>query len=643
MIRVDEIFAHSLFAMTGKSTHHQELLTRLLLGMLCAIGVQNLGVRFLDLLNCLDICWTISLAVLAAYLWWAAREWRNADRDARDVLLSAWRWSWPWIMIGGKIIQIIIYPPSMADSLSYRLPRLFLALQSNNTINHFITPDYRMHSMPWGWELLALPFAAVNWLAASRLINLVAWICIYQMLHSWSWRADGDPKKARWIALTLATAPVLLIQSASTSPDIYSAALLLTGAWMMWRFASTPDGAKVMASLLALVLAANVKPQFLTLGLPWLAWWAFAPGKPRSRVAWWLLLIAAPLYVALSPLPQLLLNIQETGNLIGATDIVNTGAGNASKLEMLLAGTIQFGIAQLQTPLFPMGERFSAFLSSIPFMESLHAAVPKFGPHVPTIPTIDNASFGLFHFALVSIGVFLALRLRNRWDVLWIVGVGFCFMVSASQVVPSTIGRSFMGYIVLLLPLAVIGLNSLSGSRTMARFCTISCALGIISIIINPSAPLWPAEWVQKLAAQSGNHSLEDQIAKYRSYQTRAYTGVGILDPVPDGASVAILIRQVTPVVNLWRPDWKKHQIEYVHAIPSEDFLKSEFNWLVVSENSAEMFPEAYKAYSSLPGWEPVKQSIYLPTIREGPETWTLFHRSDKASLTRSHHPALNP
>lgn len=614
--------------MFKKITSHEELLTRLLLGMLGAIALQNLAMRCFDLLDLLDRCWTVSLAVLAAYLYWAIRQWRNADHEARDVLLSAWNWSWPWIMTGGKIAQILLYPPSMADSLSYRLPRLFLVLQNNNSINHFITPDYRMQSMPWGWELLALPFASLNWLGAARLINLVAWICIYQLIHAWSWNSNPDRKRARWIALTLSTAPVLLMQSASTSPDIYSAALLLTGAWMMHRFSKTPNGILVMASLLAIILAANVKPQFLTLGLPWLAWWAFTPGLPRKRVAWWLLLAAAPLYVMLSPLPQLLTNFQQSGNLIGAPDLDMISVGHASKWKMMLAGTIQFGLAQLQTPVFPMGERFSTYLSSIPFMESLHAAVPKFGPHVPTIPTIDNASFGLFHFVLICTGVILALRIKNRRDILWMIGVGFCFFISASQVVPSTIGRSFMGFVALLLPMAAAGLSSLRSSRALACACTTSCFLGMTMIVINPSAPLWPAASVQEIAGKNGFHDLENQISKYRSYQSRAYTGVGILDPVPAGDPVAILIRQVTPVVNLWRPDWKAHQIEYVHTVDPAEFQKTAFDWLVVSENSKEMFPEAYKSYTNLPGWEQVKQMTYLSTIREGPENWTLYHRT---------------
>ena len=93
----------------------------------------------------------------------------------RKDLLSAWRWPWPWLVIALAVAHIILYPPAMADSLSYRLPRMFLALQGDG-MGHFNTPDFRMNAMPWGWELLALPFASINALGLCRLINLAVWV-----------------------------------------------------------------------------------------------------------------------------------------------------------------------------------------------------------------------------------------------------------------------------------------------------------------------------------------------------------------------------------------------------------------------------------------------------------------------------------
>ena len=608
------------------SRTYEALLTRLLAGLLVSIAVQNLSVRCFDLIHQLHLCWISTAMVLIVFCAWAAIQWRRADDSARKDLLSAWRWPWPWLVIALAVAHIILYPPAMADSLSYRLPRMFLALQGDG-MGHFNTPDFRMNAMPWGWELLALPFASINALGLCRLINLAVWIVIYQMLHAWSLSASGSQSKARWTALTLATAPVFMEQCNSTCPDIYATGLLLAGAWMIRRFKSSPGAMPVMTSLLALILASNVKPQFLVLGLPWLAWWAFAQGAPWRRVSWWLLVIAAPVYLLLSSIPLMLANFHQTGNLMGTTGFPAVAA-KAGALPMMTAGVLQFAIAQLQLPVFPMAEGLSAFLASLPGMESLHATVPKFGPHVPLIPTIDNASFGLLHFTLICIGVALALRSGNRSERLWLAAVVFCFLASASQVVPSTIGRSFMGFIALLLPAVCGGLASLRSERLAATICGAACIVGLATLTLNPSGPLWPAVQVQNIARKLGKPRLAVQIESYLSYQKRAYTGMGILDPVPYGKPVGVLIRQVTPVANLWRPDWRRHRIDYVHEADPAKFVSGKSEWLVVSGNAKEMFPAAYDAYTHLAGWQMVKQMTYLPTLREGPEIWTLYHRA---------------
>ncbi len=608
------------------SRSYETLLTRLLVGLLVSIAVQNLSVQGFDLINRLYLCWMSSALVLLFFVTWAVIQWRRVDDSARDGLLSAWRWPWPWLLIALAVAHIIIYPPAMADSLSYRLPRMFLALQGDG-MGHFNTPDFRMNAMPWGWELLALPFASINALGLCRLINLTVWIVIYQMLHAWSLSASGSESRARWTALTLATAPVLIEQCASTCPDIYATGLLLAGAWMIRRFKSSPGALPVMTSLLALILASNVKPQFLVLGLPWLVWWAFAQGAPWRRVSWWLLVIAAPVYLLLSSIPLIMTNFHQTDNLMGIPDLPMVAA-KAGALPMMTAGVVQFSITQLQLPVFPMAEKLTVFLSSLPGMESLHAIVPKFGPNVPLIPTIDNASFGLLHFTLICIGVALALRAGNRGERLWLAAVVFCFLASASQVVPSTIGRSFMGFIALLLPAACIGLASLRSDRLAATIFGAAFMVGLATRMLNPSGPLWPAVQVQNAARKLGKPGLADQIENYLSYQKRAYTGIGILEPVPHGKPVGILIRQVTPVANLWRPDWRSHRIDYVHEADPAEFVKGKDEWLVVAGNAKEMFPDAYQAYTNLPGWERVKQMTYLPTLRQGPETWTLYHRT---------------
>jgi len=398
---------------------HDTLLTRLLAGVLVAIALQGLCIHAFSMANALEWSWTGTAVLLVGVIAWCARQWRQATPDARASIASAWRWPAPWVIMALLLAQIAIYPPSMADSQCYRLPRLFLALQDGG-IGRFETPDTRMNVMPWGWEMMALPFASLNLLPWSRLINLATWLVIYQMLHAWAYQSlkergrlahipSTSPSRASWAALALATAPVMLLQASSTANDLYAGGLLLVGVWMIRHFHANPGPMPVMGSLLALILAANVKPQFLVLGLPWLVWWAFAAGAPWRRVPWWGLAAAFPIYLVLSPLPLLAINYHTGGNLLGASE-GSAIMADAPGWRMAIAGAVQFAATQLQLPLLPGADAISKTIQNLPGFEAIGQGGPKFNPGVGLMPGIDGASYGLLHFALITSGFVLALK-----------------------------------------------------------------------------------------------------------------------------------------------------------------------------------------------------------------------------------------
>ena len=605
------------------ATSKEELL---LSAMLIGIALQGLNVLGTSALGILPLCWIGTILILLGFAIFKIRLWRNSAPSLWKELSAAWFAPWPWLIGLLLMAQIVAYPPTMADSLCYRLPRLFLALQEGG-IGRFPTPDTRMTGMPWGWEFLALPFASLNALNASKLINLACWAVLYQLLFSFLRQRDTPPSRARWIALALAAAPVFLLQASSTANDLYAATLLLVGVWMIHRFAKAPGPVPVLASLLALVLASNAKPQFLVLGLPWLLWWAFAPGKPWKQTRWWILAIAAPLYLLVSPIPILIGNLHLTGNLLGS-DLDRALTSKPPVIIMVVAGTIQFLSAQFQLPIFPGAETFSSFLRGLPGFGSMHESVPKFGPGVKMLIIVDGASLGLVHFLLLLGG--LTVCIRNRAAITWPWFAAFIFgiIVSTSQFVPSTIGRSFIGFFSLLLPLAAIGLARLRKPALIHTACLLAIGTGLAAMVLNPSSPLWPARTLQSFAEKKEIHSLSSQVESYLAYQQRAQTGAGILDPAPFGETVAVLIRPVTPISPLWPPDWRAHRIEYVNHLEPEEFSETQIRWLLVADNAEDYLPENTSRYANLPGWSQVHQISYLPNLKQGHETWTLYPRS---------------
>lgn len=621
------------------SSSHESFLTRLLAGVLACIGLQGLSVHVLSWLDLLPWCWLPAVAILIVFMVWTTRCWRLAGSEARGALICAWSWPGPWIFAALMLTQIAIYPPSMSDSLCYRLPRLFLALQDGG-IGRFETPDGRMNAMPWGWGLMAMPFASLNLLGWSRLVNLATWLVIYQMLHAWACQSKmprthgaptsagscSSPSRARWIALALATAPVMLLQASSTANDLYAGGLLLVGVWMIRRFHRSPGPVPVMASLFALILAANVKPQFLVMGLPWLAWWAFSPGKPWRRVPWWGLAAAFPLYLLLSPLPLLAVNHHLHGSMLGDPEASGLGPAAPAWL-MAVAGSVQFTVSQFQLPVFPGAETINAWLAAFPPFEAIGRDIPKFSPGVPLMPAIDGASFGILHIMLLAMGFFGVVRRGHREEWYCLAALLFGVVVAASQVVPATIGRSFMGFIALLLPSAAIGLAIRPAGKILPLACAAAILGGLATLLLNPSAPLWPSRMLENYVRDHGKTGLADKLEAYHSYQRRALVAAGVLDPVPRGEPIAILIRASTPVAGLWKPDWRKHRIDYVNFVKPSEFTAGPHQWLLIAGKVVEYQPDAFKAYSNLPGWERVSEHEYLPTLKQGPETWTLYRR----------------
>jgi len=609
------------------------LLAKFLALVLAAISLQSLAVNVFGQFHRLSWSLIATLAIGILFVIGFSLGWKKSLPFERTRFLAPWASPWPCLIVLLILTQITLYPPTMHDSLSYRLPRIFMALQEGR-ITNLVTPDWRMNSMPWGWEMMAVPFAIINQINYAKIINLIAFLITYQILFDFSYKSDTKEsvRRARLTATAFATAPVMLIQASSTSNDLYTAALLLIGVYFVRKYEEQPSQVPVMVSLLALVLAANVKPQFLVFGSAWLAWWLFSPSTPWRAISWKILAIAFLPYLIVSPIPLLASNYMSQGSLLGDSTGQLTGA-KTNPIVMALAGTIQFLFTQFQLPVFPAPEAFSNFLNSIPGMSWLNQQVPKFRPGVSFVALIDNASFGFFHFSLICTGLFLAFRKPSRREIIWIITVAIGFLISASQVVPGSIGRSFMGFVCLLLPIACPAIAARCDKARMRLACLACTLLGLASMALNPDCPLWPSKTIEVICKNRNISSFSSKLTSYNNYRKRADTGLGILDQIPTGENVGVLVRQVTPIIHLWTPDWKAHCISFIHLMKPEEVQAGDFKWLLIADKAREQFPDYYNSLINMPGWKIIKQKEYLPNVKQGPETWTLYHKIQSSPI----------
>jgi hypothetical protein len=606
------------------SRTHPFNFTETFLGILLIAGGLQMGNAYAwSLCGGLEYSWSGSMILLGLTGTCLAKQWSRALPKERSEFISAWSWPLPWLFFGVMLWQIAVYPQSMNDALCYRLPRIFVWLQENS-ISSPDAPDPRMMEMPWGWELLALPLVALNGVAWVPLINLGAWVVFFVLTHHWASSANAGTWKARWLALAMSSAPFCLLQATSSANDLLAAVLLMVSFHFILRFGKAPDPRRVHLSLLAFMLACGVKPHFLVLGAGWGAWWLFDPAKPWRQTKPIHLALLGSLALVASPLPIFISNYHAAGSFLGSG--MKEGLEGGNPLLKMTAASIQFLTAQLQFPVTPGAEHISRVIQDFSPFQSLRHHFPKFQPGVGVVPLIDAASFGSFHFALIIFGIISGWKIadrRFRWLMVFAVAG---FLAAGSKVVPTTIGRSFFGFGALLIPPAIMGLAQASNAR-VAAIAAIAVLAGLLSMVLNPSCPAWPYRMAENLAVRSGKSQLAEKLSRYHDYQKRAIIGVGFLDPVPTGETVATLVRAGTPLVGLWTPDWHRHRIEFVHHLPPGELEPKGYHWLLVGANARETYPSQFEACNGREGWKMVREESYLPTLTGGYERWVLYRR----------------
>ena len=600
-----------------------DLTERLLAILIVAATSQIANAYAWSLAGALDLSWIgsliIGIAALAAFL----KGFFSADPEERELFSSAWKWPVLWFLMAIMFWQVIAYPPTMNDSLSYRLPRIFLWLQ-DGSLSRTGSSDPRSQEMPWDWEILALPLVAINRVGLVGLLNLAAWITMFLLLYSWALEAGSGVKRARWISLALSSAPIFLLQATSSANDLFAAALLMVSVHFILSFARNPHCSRVFLSLLPFMMACGVKPQFLVLGLGWGLWWILGNGKPWKHTPIPALMAFVPVALLISPLPVFVMNFQATESFLG-NGVENGDAG--SPAWNALAATIQFLFSQLQLAVMPGAEKISLAVQSLGYVEALHSRIPKFIPGVTMIPIIDSASLGLVHFSLVCLGIVYAFGAAKSLHRLLLVSGILAFVVAGAVIVPETIGRSFIGFVTILLPLAAAGLSKLS-SKWLMPLTSLAIASGAIAMILNPSSPAWPSDQLEAYAIHSGKPGIAEKLHRYNAYRERSDVGGGILDIVPEGEAVGLLLRGGTPQVGIWLPDWRRHRLFFVHGIEVDDFQSQTHRWLLIGDNAKEFFPKQSRAYASMAGWEVAARKSFRPTLSQAPENWILYRKT---------------
>jgi hypothetical protein len=578
--------------------------------------------------NCLDwLGWLSVAGFLAAVA--LARRWAGSGANLLKGIGEPLAF-WPFILVGGvALVAALIYPPTMLDALTYRLPRVLLWLQENH-IRHFSTADDRLNYMPQVWGLVTLPLIQ---LAGDRLVtlwNYGSWIVFYLIAYDWAFEVSGNANKSRVMAFIASTSTFAVLQASEATNDLFLTALVLFSLRSVMQFEHTRDWRNINWSVLSLLLAAGTKPHVAVLALPLMIWFWMAPSKPWKSFQWRWLPGLIPLWLLCSPLLSWMLNHQTYGRWLGAATDSLSGK---SPLWNVLLGPIMTVWQVIQPPVNPLALMFNDRLQQGISELGLNTLMPSFTLRCSLISMVDGASLGLVLSTLLAVGVVLTVR-RNRqalnsWRG-WAMAAGAAgYGLALSQVVPGSVGRSFCVFLFFAVPLAMVGWNSLRPQVLRAGLWLCVCS-SLLSLVLTPERPLWPACRAQQALAGSPRFSrLAKKMELYILVPERARTGEALVQAIPASEpAVAVLVGEDRPLLPLFRPYSLRRDVLLLppHAV-QRDLNRWLVNYVIMGGGAAGYYPELCNYLEQSGDYELVISHDYTCKLVRGAETWKLFRR----------------
>lgn len=543
---------------------------------------------------------------------------------------------WPFLLVAGvALLGQLLYPPTMLDSLTYRLPRLFIWLQ-NNDLQHLLSGESRLNYMPQTWGLATLPLVQ---LAGDRLVwgwTFGSWILLYLLAYDWARELGGEVKKSRIMAFLASTSTFAVLQGASSANDLFAAVLALLALRWVRDFERTRDWRNINWAVLSFCIAAGTKPHYAVFGLPLTLWFIAAPSKPWRAFRWIWLPALLVVWLLCSPVPSFVLNYQTYGSWGGPAQGYATKG--KSPVWNVALGTTMLAWQSVQLPVNPAAPVLDKKINQAVQATGLVDLVPHFGLRVFPVSMIDGAALGLVTALLMATGMVVALRRIPRmwlsWQMLALASGLVSIGLALSQFVPGAVGRTYCGFLGLALPLALAGWN-LMRPQTLKWGMYLSLFSSLLVVILYPSHPLWPTRWVQQsLAASPYFHRLAAEIIPYMQYAERAVTGEKLMQAIPaDETRVLALVGEDRPLLPLFRPYSVGRRILFLpkFATPTE-LEQLDVNYVVVGGGAGEFYPQlcAYLTHSG--HYRLVSSVAYTSKLVRGAETWQLFQRNEATS-----------
>jgi hypothetical protein len=556
-----------------------------------------------------------------------------ARRDHRDwqqlfeEFAAPFRTPLALILPGFILVASALYTPMQLDSLTYRLPRALLWLE-HGSVYHIATPDQRLNYLGHVWELCTAPLLA---LAGLRLIcfwQVLSWVVCQAVYFRWGLRLGQSAKRSRLFALLANGSCFAVLQACSAGNDLMAATLLLVALDFIWVYETQRKPGDILWAGLSLALGTGVKPHFAVLALPFLLWFFLARSQPWRRFAWRAAPLSVPLLLVCSAAMTLILNYHHYGHLAGPDQ--KALYQKSGPVNNVLAGTLMMVWQAVQPSINP-GYLLNHKLDSVVANSGIVDFVPCFELRVNLLAVVDTASLGLFA-ALALLGGWWAgwRRERTPWNRLsvWAFLAGALgFVLATGQVLPAPIGRVFLGFWLLGVPLAMEGWRHFSDRPLkLAVWAVVGTAW--LAIILSPSRPLRPAEALQRwLGGDRAAGVVANSLRTYLLVRERSEAGRGLADQVPDGEPFFVaLVTEDRPLLPVLTSRHGPGAVRLMRAQATASELAAFGRcYVLLCDPNRQDYPELADHLANGSTHEPVATATYVSRMDRGPELWTLY------------------
>ena len=562
-----------------------------------------------------------SIPLLAGCGWHLAGNWRRTTQDDRRGLLDDIRFP-PFLLIIGLVgLAGILYLPAVLDSVSYRIPRMLIWLQEGGVV--FVdNPDARLNFMTPVWGFANSPLYLISGFHLLWLGGLISWILLYLSMVLVAVNLGAQRRLARWLALIPSASVGFVLQASSTMNDGWAAALIAMSLVFILHFEKQREFRDILGSGISLALAANTKPHFAVLALPWVLWAIFSSSKPLAKVRWKWALPAAAIVLICSPVPTFLSNYAHYGSATGPAG--DGGFSLGPPWSNIWMGGVMMVWSVLQPPINPFAKQSEQFADSFIHQTGLHDLPSRFNLTCREVPVVDGASLGLVAALALGIGVVIALRKYRRmplWPLLSALAGLAGISIVIIQVVPSTLGRSFLGFLVLMIPLGIAGLVRLKRRWIIgASVCSLLASLA--PLVLAPGRPLWPVRTIAR------NHpGLSSYLEPYLAFQERATAGKSLVGKIPPQArEVGILANGDQNLIHLWGTRDSEHHVRFFPAdVTLDDLAARGPEFLILAGAIHGAYLGLAHKFANDPRFSIVATEYYQTRNDRGREPWTLI------------------